>query len=283
MTMSASFKYFLCFIFLAIFCSFSASACTLNMVYKDGGKEPLIKKKPKHDGVYFDLFSKAAQKIGCKLKVSRLPKKRLHDMLKKGSLDFYPGASFSKKRAKYLFYTPNGLDTGEYGITNTAINNLSSYDDLKSYNATWLMEIGSSKQDRANSLGIKTQDRKHFDLDFVSKYINRSKDKNYFYVADKEIVDYYPQKSGKSLSDAGLKVHKDCCGGDQPMYMGFSRFSANFKEVPNPSYKKSMAISPDNFPTMLDKSSVVYKLAMALSGMRTDGTTSSIYKKWFSN
>ncbi len=253
------------------------------MVYKDGGKEPLIKAKPKHDGVYFDLFSKAAKKIGCQLQVSRYPKKRLHEMLKEGNLDFYPGASFSKKRAKYLFYIPNGLDTGEYGVTNTAVTNLSSYDDLTKYNATWLMEIGSSKQDLADKFSIKIQTRKHFDLEFVSKYVNRSKDRNYFYVADKEIVDYFLQKSGRTLADAGLKVHKDCCGGDQPMYLGFSRFSKNLNEMPNPNYNKSMAIGPNNFPTMLNKSSVAYKLAQALSEMRGSGETSAIYKKWFSN
>jgi len=258
------------------------AACVIKMVYKDGGKEPLIAKKPKHDGVYFDLYTAAAQRIGCSLEISRLPKKRLHVKLAEGTLDFYPGASFSKKRANYLYYIPNGLDTGEYGVTNLSVPDLKSYDDLKTQNIAWLMELGSSKVELAKELGIKAQERTHQDLEIVSKFIMRKPNSNYFYVADKELVDYYPRKSGiKSLTEAGLKVHKECCGGDQPMYMGFSRFSPHFKEEKNPSYDANQKLSPANFPTIVNKNSVVHRLGMALADLKKENKTADIYQRWF--
>ncbi len=267
---------------LVLFSSLAYGQCTLKMVYKDGGKEPLITAKPKHDGVYYDLFSEAAKRTGCQLEVSRFPKKRLHEMLKEGKLDFYPGASFSKKRAKYLFYIPNGLDTGEYGVSNASMAELMSYEDLKKHNPIWLMEIGSSKQDKASNLGIKVQDRKFFDLQFVSKYIKRSPDNHYFYVADKELVEYFHSQSGMTISQAGLKVHKNCCGGNQPMFLGFSRHSPHVKEQPNPNYDASKKLSAFNYPTILDRGSIAYKLSQALAAMKSEGVTDTIYKRWFS-
>ena len=76
----------------------SSADCVITMTYKDGGKPPLIAAMPDNNGAYIDLFTKAADKIGCSLNLVRHPKKRLHKMLAQGKLDFYPGASFSKKR-----------------------------------------------------------------------------------------------------------------------------------------------------------------------------------------
>lgn len=265
--------------------SILSAQCTLNMVYKEGAKLPLIEEKPSHAGAYHELFQMAAERIQCSLVVSRYPKKRLHKLLEAGELDFYPGASFSKKRAKYLYYVANGFETGEFGITGINIPALKSYEDLKNYeDITWLMEFGSSKTERAKKLGVKTQTRRHMDLEYVSKYISRSPDKSYFYVADKELVDYFPKKTGlKSLEAEGLKIHKKCCGGNAPMYMGFSRFSPHFKEKPNPNYDKSKNISPDNFPTLLDESSVAYRLGQALLELKQSGETEKIYHKWFTH
>ncbi len=281
MRISVSHKILFVFIGIVFVASIASAECTLNMVYKDGGKVPLITAKPKHDGVYYDVFNEAAKRIGCGLKVSRYPKKRLHILLKKGELDFYPGASFSEKRSKYLYYLPNGLQTGEYGVTNLSVPKLSSYEDLKKHDLIWLMEIGSSKRERADLLGIKVRERKHFDLEFVAKFVNRSQDTNYFYVADKELVDYFHSQTGKTLKASGLNLHEGCCGGDSPMYLGFSRFSKKFKEVENTKYDASREIGPANYPITASENSVVFKFGQALSKMKSEGVTDTIYKKWF--
>lgn len=281
MSISASHKILLAFIYSFFVSSLASAECSLNMVYKDGGKEPLITAKPSHDGVYYDVFNEAAKRIGCSLKVSRYPKKRLHILLKKGELDFYPGASFSEKRAQYLYYLPNGLQTGEYGVTNSSVPELSSYEDLKKHDLIWLMEIGSSKRDRADRLGVTVRERKHFDLSFVAKFVNRSQDTNYFYVADKELVDYFHSQTGKTLKASGLSLHKNCCGGDSPMYLGFSRFSEKFKEVKNAHYDARRELTPTNYPVSVSEDSVAFKFGQALMAMKSEGVTDTIYNKWF--
>lgn len=268
-------------ILLALGTNSVSADCVISMVYKDGAKAPLIEEMPKNDGVFNEIFSEAAQRIGCKLDIQRLPKKRLHLLLEEGKLDFYPGASFSEDRAHYLYYLPNGMDTGEYGVTNLSMKEIGSYDELKKLNVIWLMEIGGSPLELANSLGVPIQERKFFDLPLVSKFVERSPNINYFYIADKELVEYFPRLTGKSLEQAGLKVHKNCCGGDLKMYAGFSRFSPHFKEIPNPDYDKSKKLTPENFPVKVDESCVAAKLGKALVDMETEGMTDKIYSKWF--
>lgn len=257
------------------------STCTLKMVYKEGGKEPLIKQMPNDEGIYKDLFTEAAARIGCKLEISRLPKRRLMRMLKSGESDFYPGSSFSNQRATYLYYVPNGLMTAEYGITNKGIPELKSYEDLKKYSITWLLENESSKFEKAEQYRVMTSERDYLNLVFVSKYITRTKDSNYFYVADKEIVDYFPQRVGKSLDELGLKVHKECCGGIKAMYLGFSKKSPHYGEIKNIAYDHARLLSPENSPVLMHPDSIVYKLGKALLDMEKEGRADDIYQRWF--
>jgi len=261
--------------------SVHASTCTLKMVYKEGGKEPLIKEMPNNEGVYNDLFSEAAARIGCKLEISRLPKIRLMRMLEAGESDFYPGSSFSNKRATYLYYVPNGLLTAEYGITNKGIPELKSYADLKKHSITWLMENESSKIEKAEKYQLVIGKRNYLNLVFVSKYITRAKDHNYFYVADKEIVDYFPRRVGKSLDELGLKVHKECCEGIKPMYLGFSKKSPHYREIKNTDYDDARSLSPENVPVSMHPDAIVYKLGKALSDMKEEGRVDEIYQRWF--
>ena len=82
-------------LFLLLFCSQTWAHCTLNMVFKLGDKFPLMRSAPDNSGIFQDLYSQAAKRIGCDLIITRLAKARLHETLRKGVYDFYPGASFS--------------------------------------------------------------------------------------------------------------------------------------------------------------------------------------------
>ncbi len=274
-------KLILSFFVFASATSFSFAGKEIKMVYKEGGKLPLIAKMPDNTGAYMELFSKAAKKIGCTIKVSRMPKKRLHYKLEKGELDFYPGASFSTKRAKYLYYIENGFMTGDYGITSVNTSDIFDYQQIKEFDLTWLMELGSSKLELANEIGTKTQSVYHADIELARKLVTNGR--KIFYIADKELVDYYLKKKGvASFREAGLKVHPNCCEGDMPMHMGFSRLSPLFKEKANPEYDATRKLSPANFPTIVDPECVAAKLGQALKEMKADGETDKIYKKYFS-
>jgi len=82
----------------------NAEDAVLKMGYKDKAKMPLINAPGDNSGVYQDLFQAAAQKIGKSLKIVRQPKKRVHAGFKDGSLDFYPGASFSPACVKTVVH-----------------------------------------------------------------------------------------------------------------------------------------------------------------------------------
>lgn len=280
MKMKSLLIFFLSLILAFSFSSTAIAACLLKMTYKDGGKKPLIGKNPDNTGAYLDLYWLAAKKIGCELKVVRLPKKRLHIELSKGKLDFYPGASFSKKRAKYLYYGENGFKTGEYGLSPLHVPTINSYGQLKTLNLRWLMEHGGSKIEVAEKLGIRTQKLPYVNIDKVRTLFRLKR--SHFYVADKELIDYYPKKRGiTSFKEIGLKVHKNCCGGTRPMYFGFSRFSPHFKEQPNPNFDKTKPLSPDNFPTRLVPGSIVYKFEAAIRQLKKSGKIDEIYRKHF--
>ena len=255
--------------------------CVLKMAYKEGDKIPLIAKMPDNSGAYSDLFDAAAKKIGCRLEVVRLPKKRLHAQLAKGKLDFYPGASFSKKRAKYLYYMENGFLTGEYGLSPIKIPDLHSFGDVKKLGLVWLMEHGGSKIDTAKKLGIKIQKVDFVDINIARKLF--TKKRSQFYVVDKELIDYYPKREKiTSFEKIGLKIHKNCCGGDFPMYLGFSRFSPHFKENSNPNYDNSKKLSQNNFPVIVSPGTIAHRLGEALQGMKKSGSAKTIYDDYFS-
>ena len=172
--------------------------------------------------------------------------------------------------------------TGEYGITSSKVTEISDYKQVKEKDLLWLMEPGSSKTEFAAAMGAKTQFVNFANVDKVQQLI--AKGRNNFYVADKELVDYYLKNKGyASFSEVGLKVHKNCCGGEKPMYMGFSRFSPHYKEKPNPGYDKTKALSPDNFPTVVDPDCVAYKLGKAFKEMSASGETAKIITSIFLN
>ena len=259
----------------------SSADCVITMTYKDGGKPPLIAAMPDNNGAYIDLFTKAADKIGCSLNLVRHPKKRLHKMLAQGKLDFYPGASFSKKRSAYLYYFANGFETGMIGMTLDNVGEITELQQLKPLNPVWIMEIGGSKKTMAKELGIQVHEMKNISIDTAIKMLTHKR--GGFYLADKEPVDYYLKESGSSSYEKlGIKLHRNCCGGLQPMYMGFSRFSPHFAEKPNPDYDPTEKLSPDNFPTMVDENCVAARLGAALLELRDSGESQKIYDNHFS-
>ncbi len=91
----------------------SAEENVIIMGYNAKNKIPLIGDENDNSGLYKELFETAAKKIGYRLKIVRLPKKRVHMGFKEGTLDFYPGASFSEKRSKCLYFQANGLEKKE--------------------------------------------------------------------------------------------------------------------------------------------------------------------------
>lgn len=270
-------------LFLLLFCSQTWAHCTLNMVFKLGGKFPLMRSAPDNSGIFQDLYSQAAQRIGCDLIITRLPKARLHEALRKGTHDFYPGASFSQERAQYLSYIENGIETKELGVSSLGIKKITNLSQLKVYsNLIWLMESNSSKITLSNSLGIYPQEIQYMNIDILVNFIEKRPQFNYFYVADKEVIDnFLSNKSTSRVSDYGLRLHEECCGKSQPMYLGFSRLSIHMEETDNPQYQKDEEISAKNQTSIPAKGSIAQRFASTLQTLQKEGITQSIYQHWY--
>lgn len=253
------------------------------MVFKLGDKFPLMRSAPDNSGIFQDLYSQAAKRIGCDLIITRLPKARLHETLRKGIYDFYPGASFSQERAKYLFFIENGIETKELGVSSLGIKNITNLSQLKTYNnLIWLMESNSSKITLSNLLGIYPQEIQYMNIDILVSFIQKRPQFNYFYVADKEVIDNFLSKNPtRRINDYGLRIHDECCGKSQPMYLGFSRLSIHMKETDNPQYQKDDKISAKNQTSIPAKGSIAQKFASALQALQKEGVTKSIYQHWY--
>jgi len=278
MTNKLSMLIFYLFIFLNS--SFSLAQCVLKMGYKEASKPPLINAKPDHSGVYFDLYSLAAKKIGCELAIIRLPKKRLHNFLANGSIDFYPGSSFSEQRSKYLHYIANGLSTGQYGVTLSDLPQITSFKQIKTLGLTWVMELGSSKLSIANALKIKALSVASIDIKIASKFLKSHRAQ--FVILDKVLIDnYLISQNIATLESKGLKVHRLCCGGIRPMYLGFSKSSAHLKLQVNQVYDSQQPLSFLNVPQILAKGNVAYQFQEALLQMHESGESTDIYRRYF--
>ena len=270
--------YILLFLFFT-YLNLNAEDKVIVMGYKEKDKMPLIGKKGDDSGLYKELFEKAAKKIGYELKIVRYPKKRVHAGLKAGVFDFYPGASFSKKRAEYLYYLPNGLQTKEVLVS---LDDKEEITDMKQAKGKLLIAPGSSKVDWDKKYsGIKIVQMGKLPMKTVIQALKAKRGD--FYIADIEVVDYYlKQNNIKNYKDIGIKIHQSAVNKWYiPMYMGFSRNSRLFEEVPNPLFEIDEELSIANFPVNVSKSSIAYRLYKALREFEQSGETKKIYGKYF--
>lgn len=265
-------RFLLLTIIFSVWVSQSALSCELTMGYRTNERAPLIAKSPDNSGLYKDLFSTAASRIGCTLKIIREPKKRVLNQLKKGEIDFYPGFNFNEKRAEYAYYIVNGLPGGDIGISHQGINNITDLNQLKG--KVMLVALGSPEWG-AKEKGIKLKRPSELDVPTAVKLI--SENKGDFYIYNRGTLEYYL----KNNPNDKIKTHRDCCGGKKTMYLGFSRKASNMNEVQNPDYKAESELSPANFPTQPGAGSVAEKFAAALAEMSASGETQAIYDKYY--
>lgn len=251
----------------------------ITMGYKELGKMPLISSEKTSSGLYKELFEKAAKNIGYQLKIVRIPKKRVHKGLADGTIDFYPGASFSKKRAGYLYYLPNGLKTKEVLVSPV---NQPQINDMSEANGRLLVELGSSKVEWGKKYpGLEIVQISRLPMETVIKVFKKGRGD--FYIADIEVVDYYKKTNRiNDYKDIGIKIHQKAINAEFiPMYLGFSRKSVLFEEQANSTYDVSKGVAIDNPPTKIRKDCVAYKFYLALEELSKSGETQKMYDRYF--
>ncbi len=269
-------------IFFVIFGFISVATAKNNIIvmgYKDRKKPPFIGEKNDNSGLYKELFEKATKQMGCNFKIVRLPKKRVHKGFKEGSIDFYPGASFSLKRAEYLYYMPNGLQTKEVLVS---LNNYTEINDISKVKGKLLAELGSSKiyydkkYPRLTIVQMK-------DLPIETVIMSLKNDRGDFFIADIEPLEFYKKINNiKHYEDIGIKVHYNAINDEFiAMNLGFSRKSPLFKEELNSNFDSSKQITLENFPTKISKECVAYRFYLELKKLKDNGETQKIYDKYF--
>lgn len=261
------------FILLYLFTQF-LYANKLVMGYREDERKPLIEKKGDNSGLYMELYSLAAKKIGYELEIIRKPKKRILLEMKQGKIDFYPGFTFTVPRSKDVYFIENGLPGGDVGISLKDFPEVKSFNDLSGKKV--LVATGGPNETRLSSIDhIRLHRVPRLSINKAISLIVLKRDD--FYIYNKSSINYYIKMNEIDY----LKVHENCCGGFKPMYLGFSKNSPKFKEIKNPNYDDSKNLSIGNLPTKLDTESVAYKFYNALMEMKNDGTTERLYNKYY--
>jgi len=256
--------------------SFESLACNLVMGYRTNDRQPLIARAPDSSGLYKELYTKAASKIGCTLEVIRLPKKRILRLLQQGAIDFYPGFDFTLARSKYIYYIFNGLPGGHVGISRLNFPEITHVDQLN--NKVLLLAQGGS--DLLSNLTVNVQKVKikqppEINLtQAVAMLKNHEAD---FYIYDIASISYYL----KLNNEKQIKVHEKCCKGIKPMYLGFSKKSKHILLTKKINYDPQLSTSINNYPQELSGGSIAERFQQVLKEMHFEGEIKQIYKKYY--
>lgn len=248
--------------------TFDTGACTFTMAYRLSERLPLINATPNNDGLYKDLFSTALKKINCKLTIIREPKKRIIKKLVDGSVDFYPGFTFSYERSNYVYFFENGLETSFLAISSLKQPNIENIAHLSS---KILLVAHGGPTLGAENVGAIIRYVEDLTIEEAIGYLISGKGD--FYLYPKASIDYYL----KNNPEEEIKRHA-CCGEPTNMFLGFSKNSSHFLAQKNSIYDD---IDKANNTIELAEHSKAFALQQVIQQMKVDGTISKLYKKYY--
>ncbi len=250
-----------------------SESIVITMGYKTTQKAPYINQAPDNNGLYYELYSEAAKRIGAELKIVRMPKARILSGIEEGSIDFYPVFSFTKERAKFGFWLNYGVKGRDLIVTRDIFPDINSYKDLNGL--LYLVALGNTNYfENVNFSNVEFLEAAELDLARAIKLILTSKAD--FYVYEEDALKYYI----KSAKIEGIKLHRKFEVRSYWYYAGFSRNSPLYKGYLNPNFDKLKEEGPENFRYELEEGSVLYRFREALMSMSKDGYTNQLYNKY---
>ncbi len=262
------------YIVLYIILIFSTLSKTIIMGYRTTEIPPLINADD-NKGLYKDLYEEAFRRLGYKLEIVRLPKLRIIDGLKDGSIDFYPRFNFTLERSSYIFFIENGLFQKDVLVTTTNVN-----EDIE--NLTQIENMVFGKSLGAPSYFDETKVKNLKVVEYAELDLERSINMLLFDRIDFTIFDYsslvYYLKEKKIKN---IKIHENFLKKKNIMYLGFSKNSIYFTDVPNEKYNPREKLSIHNYPTKLKEGSLPFLLQQVLQEMLLDGTTEKFFNKYY--
>ena len=267
-------KMFSWVVLVTLVASSAAAQTVIKMGYRTSEKLPYIAEFPSNAGLYYDLYSEAAQRIGAKLDVVRTSKQRVLLDLEEGIIDFYPGFSFSEERANYAFWIKNGLIQRDVVVSRADQAELQTAADLAGLR--YVLSLGNPDQIAAiaNQQAIKIT-ASELDIERALTMISRNLADLYVYEEDS--LKYFIKSHGLS----GYRFHEQLIDNFYYSHAGFSRYSPLFQGQRNANFDDALPVDIGNFPFELVPGSTLAKFEQALWQMYEDGTTKAIYKAYF--
>lgn len=259
------------FTFIALLYFTSAQACEITMGYRTSERLPLIAQAPDNSGLYLDLYTQASQRIGCKLSIKRMPKKRVLLAMQTGDIDFYPGFNFSAERSRYIYYIENGLTTSFKAISSPELSDVHSVADMHSM--TLLIANGGPHYG-AKDLGVIIKEIEDMDLPKAIYMLNKRRAD--FYIYNSNTIHYYLKRHPEQQ----IKIHP-CCTDEHPMYLGFSIHSPLIKLTPNPSYNINALPSLGNQALILNPNNIAEKLQRTLKELKDEGYIDQLIQYYY--
>jgi len=250
----------------AILLSTSVLSCEMVMGYRTSARLPFIAEHPSKQGLYFTLYQRALESIGCTLTVRRAPKKRILKLIAEGEIDFYPGLGSSPGREQYLHFIENGFISHIVAISHKDIADIHSFADMEG--KVLLTAIGSNVFD---TKGYEIHLRQAHDLSVTTAVKLLSEKRADFYFYNEVNIRYYL----KLNPNDNIKIHP-CCFPSSAMTLGFSKKSKYAQTIPNPASTSSKRSLSKNKQLQLAPSSKALAFKEALAKLKSDGVTAKL-------
>lgn len=254
--------------------SLMAGDKVIRMAYRTTEKLPLISSAPDNSGLYYDLYSEAARRIGYKLEVIRKPKKRILLDLKNGDIDFYPGFVFSEERGEYAYFINTGIKEQNVAVTLDTVEDITSFSDLQGM--VYLQPLGNADYlegvDRRGITVIKVPEA---DLERMLELITLRRGDLFIYQRSSVLY------ALKVNNVSHIKTHTKLLPDIFYLHLGFSKKSPLFESNPNELYDSTKSLGIDNFPIILSQDCPAFKLQQALQEMHDEGFTQKLYESYY--
>lgn len=246
----------------------------IRMAYRTTEKLPLIGGESDNSGLYYDLYSEAARRIGYKLEIVRKPKKRILLDLKSGDIDFYPGFVFSEERAGYVYFINTGIKEQNVVVTLDTVEDITSFDDLRG--KLVLQPLGNADYlENIDKTDITVIPVPEADLKRMIELIELGRGDLFIY--QQSSILYVLKANGIG----NIKTHPGLLPNVFYLHLGFSKQSPLFKSEENHSYDSGKALSIENFPIELSPSCPAFLFQQALKEMHDEGFTQKLYNSYY--
>lgn len=244
------------------------------MGYRTNEKLPLINEAPDNSGLYIELYSEVCKRLGYKLEIIRLPKKRILRMLQDGDIDFYPVFIFTLERSKYCYFMQTGLKDQNVGISLNTLQDIRSFKELDGL--TYIQPLGNANYlENINYININIIESAESDIGKIILLLQKGRGD--FTIYQNSVVQYYL----KTNRDENIKIHKKLLPDIINLPLGFSLKSPHCDYIKNIDFKSNKRVTIDNFPYKLKPNSIAYKFNKILKDLQKEGFTDDLYKKYF--